>query len=123
MIEAERKQQDRVGDLLAEISEHVDESNCSKDAEAILWGRVAKVSEECGEAVAALIGATGQNPRKGVTHTLYDVKDELLDVALTALAAVEHLSANKGCSMYLFSEHVFHVYNRLLRVEADDDKG
>lgn len=28
------------------------------------WARVAKVSEEVGEAIAELIAATGQNPRK-----------------------------------------------------------
>lgn len=44
-----------------------------------------KVVEELGEAVAALIGMTGQNPRKGVTHTRADLVSELYDVALTAL--------------------------------------
>ena len=29
------------------------------------WARVAKLSEEVGEAIDALIGITGQNPRKG----------------------------------------------------------
>lgn len=47
-----------------------------------------KVQEEAGELAAALIGATGQNPRKGVTHTLDDVAYEAIDVAVTALVLV-----------------------------------
>jgi len=48
--------------------------------------RLMKVVEEAGEASAAYIGMTGQNPRKGVTHARVDVADELCDV--TAPAAV-----------------------------------
>lgn len=46
-----------------------------------------KVVEELGEAVGALIGITGQNPRKGVTHTEADLVGELFDVALSAYVA------------------------------------
>ncbi|WP_051570992.1 MazG-like family protein [Cryptosporangium arvum] len=49
--------------------------------------RVGKVAEELGEVWAAWIGATGQNPRKGHTHTPADVADELADVALAAATA------------------------------------
>ena len=91
---------------LAALSKWVDAANAHRDPEAILWGRVAKVSEECGEAIAALIGATGQNPRKGVVgHTGVVVK-ELLDVAVTALAAVEHIGGNHGTSMDMLADHV-----------------
>jgi NTP pyrophosphatase (non-canonical NTP hydrolase) len=50
-----------------------------------------KISEEAGEAAGAWIGALGQNPRKGVTHLRSDVADELADVVLTALVAIESL--------------------------------
>lgn len=50
--------------------------------------RVMKVGEEFGEAIAATIGATGQNPRKGFTHTWDDVAGELCDVAVSALVAL-----------------------------------
>ncbi|WP_230393383.1 MazG-like family protein [Plantactinospora alkalitolerans] len=53
--------------------------------------RILKVTEEAGEAAGAWIGMTGQNPRKGVTHSLDDVAGELADVALTALVAIESL--------------------------------
>lgn len=99
---------------LAALSLWVDEApaNAARDREAALWGRVAKVGEEHGEVIEALIGATGQNPRKGVTHTLTDVQKELLDVALTALCAVEHLTGASGKSMDLFVDHIAFVYER-----------
>jgi NTP pyrophosphatase (non-canonical NTP hydrolase) len=58
------------------------------------WGRTAKVAEECGEAIAALIGASGQNPRKGICNTYQDVVEELADVAITALCAIQHFTGD-----------------------------
>lgn len=86
----------QVGDALVALSRWIDEGNADRDREAVTWGRLAKIAEEHGEAIAAFIGATGQNPRKGVTHSMQDVRDELLDVAVTALAAYEHLDAHRG---------------------------
>jgi NTP pyrophosphatase (non-canonical NTP hydrolase) len=59
--------------------------------EANLTIRILKIVEEAGEAAAAWIGATGNNPRKDVTHTTADVADELADVAFAALVAIESL--------------------------------
>lgn len=102
--------------LLAYLSRWLDESQGDRDAEAILWGRVAKVSEEAGEAIAALIGATGQNPRLnpflGITHSYDDVVDELLDVAITAMTAVEDMTGNESRSLGLFHEKVGAVAER-----------
>ncbi|MEW2076782.1 MazG-like family protein [Streptomyces sp. NPDC013433] len=50
--------------------------------------RLMKVTEEAGEASAAYIGMTGQNPRKGTTHTPDDVADELCDVIIAAAVAL-----------------------------------
>ncbi|WP_267242849.1 hypothetical protein [Streptomyces sp. PR69] len=50
--------------------------------------RLMKVTEEAGEAAAAYIGMTGQNPRKGTTHTTADVADELCDVIIAAAVAL-----------------------------------
>lgn len=52
-----------------------------------------------GRAVAAYIGMTGQNPRKGVTHTQTDLCKELADVAITALCALAHFT-RKGYGTY-----------------------
>lgn len=98
--------------LLAALSRWLDEAQGGRDPEAVMWGRVAKVSEEAGEAIAALIGATGQNPRKGTTHTYEDVVGELLDVAVTALTAVEHLTGNGGRALDLFHDKVAAVSDR-----------
>lgn len=84
------------------LSRWVDESpaNAGRDPEARTWGRLSKVSEEGGEVVKAYIGVTGQNPRKGVYATMDDVRDELLDTALTALCAYEHLTDHRGASVH-----------------------
>lgn len=112
-LEAEQ-QPDRAATpaLLAALSRWLDEAQGDRDPEAVMWGRVAKVSEEAGEAIAALIGATGQNPRKGRTHTYDDVVGELLDVAVTALTAVEHLTGNDGQSLDLLHDKVATVSGR-----------
>lgn len=107
-----------LADHIRVVSTWIDDTpaNRSRDPEAALWTRVAKVIEEAGEAVAALIGVTGQNPRKGVTHTINDVRDELLDVAVTALAAVEHIDGNTGSSVPAFLVHVERRHDRLARL-------
>ena len=76
-------------DAVAAARRWLDEQNGSDQAELTL--RILKIIEEAGEAAAAWIGATGQNPRKGVTHTRSDVAAELGDVAFTALVAVSSL--------------------------------
>ncbi len=58
------------------------------------WARVAKVCEEAGEAISALIGYTGQNPRKGNTHVLDQVLGELADVVCTGTLAIQHFTKN-----------------------------
>jgi hypothetical protein len=110
------------GDMLTALSAWIDAPNAHKDAEAQLWGRVAKVAEEGGEAIAALIGMTGQNPRKGVTHDEKDLEGELFDVAVTALGAVAHIRANTNpdasepggdCLMDDFADHVSWLLHRV----------
>ena len=111
----------QLAEMVATASRWIDAygPNRARDYEAQLWGRVAKVGEECGEVIAAMIGATGQNPRKAVTHTLDDVREELLDVALTALAAYEHMTDNEGACIRDLERHVI---KRLRRVGLMPDK-
>jgi hypothetical protein len=106
---------------IAALSRWVDDApaNRSRDPEAALWGRVSKVAEESGEVIAALIGATGQNPRKGVTATMDDVGKELLDVALTALAAYEHINGNGGGSLAALVGHIEKTAVRAGLVDAE----
>ena len=68
------------------------------------WARVAKVTEEAGEAIDALIGLSGQNPRKGVYGDYNHLYDELCDVALTGLYALCHFTkdSDEACARLLF---------------------
>lgn len=53
-----------------------------------LQTRLMKLTEENGEVSQAYFGMMGINPRKGVTHTLDDLCDELADVMLAAAIAL-----------------------------------
>lgn len=59
------------------------------------WARVAKAAEEAGEAIDALIGCTGQNPRKGHSGTLEGLLGELGDVAVTGMLAIQHFTKDE----------------------------
>jgi len=95
-------------ELLAGISKWIDTSPAyvGLDPEAHNWRRISKMVEEAGEVFEAYFGALGENPRKGVTHRQADVIRELLDVAVAALGAVEHLTGNKGHSMNMLEAKV-----------------
>jgi hypothetical protein len=57
------------------------------------WARVAKIQEETGEAIAELILATGQNPRKPQdNHARERLLCELADTAMTAVYAIQHFT-------------------------------
>jgi hypothetical protein len=98
--------------LLAELSAWIDQAVPGTETER-LWGRTAKVAEEYGEVVAAIIGYLGQNPRKGRTNGLDEVIVELLDVATAALGAVESLTGNQGRSLMLLGGKVAAVHERM----------
>lgn len=95
-------------EVLRELSEWIDNSpeNAVRDPEARTWGRLSKVAEEAGEVITAYIGVTNQNPRKGVYATEDDVKKELLDTAVTALCAYEHMTGNRGNALLDLFTHV-----------------
>lgn len=58
--------------------------------------RLMKLTEETGEVMSAYIGMTGQNPRKGITHTPGDVAEELCDVIITAAVALYSFADHPG---------------------------
>lgn len=98
---------------LVTLSRWIDDSYDSRvDPETVHWRRVAKVAEEAGEAVSALGGFVGENPRKGYTHSREDVTRELLDTAVAALGAVEHLYGNTGRALELLDDHIAAVAAR-----------
>jgi len=73
--------------------------------------RVLKLSEEVGEVAQAVIGAKGQNPRKGTTHSWQDVESELCDVIITAMVALRTLTPDAAEA---FTFHLDRVVNRSL---------
>ncbi|MER7562915.1 MazG-like family protein [Streptomyces sp. NPDC097941] len=73
--------------------------------------RMLKLSEEVGEVSEAVIGAIGQNPRKGVSHTWDDVQGELCDVVITALVALRTLTPD---TREVFHRHLRGVTERSL---------
>lgn len=96
------------------LSQWINAGNVHRDPESVLWSRVLKVAEEAGEVYSALSGAIGENPRKGVTHSMDDVAEELLDVAVAALAAVEHLRDHDGHALALLNSKILRVHARAL---------
>ncbi|WP_340559198.1 MULTISPECIES: MazG-like family protein [Streptomyces] len=86
------------------------ESRVPPEQERLL--RILKVSEEAGEVAQAVIGAVGQNPRKGFSHTWEDVGSELCDVILTAMVALRSLTPE---AERVFAAHVAKVAERSLR--------
>lgn len=74
------------------IARFLNQHNGSEKQELTM--QILKLQEEAGEVAAAWIGMTGQNPRKGITHCLDDVLNELADVAITAMVAIRRLEGN-----------------------------
>jgi len=70
-----------------------------------------KITEEAGEVAQAVIGATGQNPRKGFSHTWEDVQAEVCDVVITALVALVRLTPE---ARRVFAAHLERVAAREL---------
>ncbi|WP_328539073.1 MazG-like family protein [Streptomyces sp. NBC_00344] len=90
------------------------EATACPPGEATLF-RILKLSEEVGEVAQAVIGATGQNPRKGVTHTWQEVEGELCDVIVSAMVALRTLTPDASD---VFAAHLRRVEERSLQVSA-----
>jgi NTP pyrophosphatase (non-canonical NTP hydrolase) len=71
--------------------------------------QILKITEEAGEVAEALIGVTGQNPRKGFSHTWRDVENELCDVIITAMVALTRVNP---AARSRFTEHLAAVAAR-----------
>ncbi|MEU6576922.1 MazG-like family protein [Streptomyces sp. NPDC046805] len=91
------------------------DDNRRYDGDAAVLLRVLKLQEETGEVAQAVIGATGQNPRKGVSHTWDDVQAELCDVVITALIALRTLTPD---TREVFERHLARVTQRSLGPSA-----
>ncbi|QPP09700.1 hypothetical protein G4Z16_28490 [Streptomyces bathyalis] len=79
------------------LVEWLDSANGEGEQETAM--RLMKLAEESGEVMQAYIGTTGQNPRKGRTHTSEDVATELCDVILTAAVALHRFSGDPAAAL------------------------
>ncbi|MEU3355123.1 MazG-like family protein [Streptomyces sp. NPDC037389] len=82
---------DHTWDLIHRLADRLDDhSTLPPEQRRIL--QILKISEEAGEAAEAVIGALGQNPRKGFSHTWDDVQAEVCDVITTGMIALRRLT-------------------------------
>jgi NTP pyrophosphatase (non-canonical NTP hydrolase) len=82
--------------------------------------QILKITEEAGEVAEAVIGATGQNPRKGRSHTWDDVQEELCDVIVTAMVALTRINPE---ARRLFADKLRRIELRSLGTGAADVAG
>ncbi|MFE2375959.1 MazG-like family protein [Streptomyces sp. NPDC059398] len=99
---------------VAQLRAWLDESASRPPQEQTLL-RILKLSEEVGEVAQAVIGATGQNPRKGASHSWQDVEAELCDVIVTAMVALRTLTPDAAD---VFAGHLERVAARSLNRPA-----
>jgi hypothetical protein len=76
--------------------------------------RVMKLTEETGEAVAAYLGMTGQNPRKGTCATTADLASELCDVIVTAMIALATITGTADDAEANLHAHLAARFTHLL---------
>lgn len=81
------------------------------------WARISKVIEELGETISAIIGATGQNPRKGITHKSTDIVDELADVVMTGILAIQHFTKDAPATRDILLQKQAFIYRRMMNLE------
>jgi hypothetical protein len=77
------------------------------------WARVAKAGEEVGDAIDALIGITGQNPHKGLYGTQDDLANELADVALTGIFAIQHFTKDTDATRQVIQARLARILARV----------
>lgn len=80
------------------------------------WARVCKRDEEHGEAIAELILATGQNPRKGRhPESARKLLEELVDRAMTGFYAVQHFTKDIDVTSEVITTVLDRHYGRIPR--------
>lgn len=68
-----------------------------------------KIQEEAGEVAEAVIGAMGQNPRKGHSHTWNDVESEVCDVIVTGMVTLIRMNPDAEA---VFAQHMQRIADR-----------
>lgn len=100
-------------DDLIRLSKWIDAHNAHRSEEFNMWSRTTKVTEEAGEVQKALRAYYGENPRKSEgLDDIVPVIEELLDTAVAALGAVEHILGHNGDSFELLESHIKYMARR-----------
>lgn len=81
------------------------------------WARIAKVQEELGEATAAFIALTQQNPRKAEIGTKEALLEELADTALTAILAMQHFTKDSVDTEHCLTARLIRLADRIQAIE------
>lgn len=81
--------------------------------------RLLKIGEEYGEAVEAQIGYTGQNPRKGITHTKEQYLAELADIVITATCAIQHVTQDEFETERIITQKLDGIIERSPEIERN----
>lgn len=79
------------------------------------WARISKIGEELGEAISEFVGITGQNPRKGIHGSQDAMLNELADVMLTAIMAIQHFTKSSSVTREVLRAKQRRVYERMVK--------
>lgn len=94
-----------------------DHSDLPREQRVLL--QLLKIQEEAGEVAEAVIGAMGQNPRKGHSHTWDDVESEVCDVIVTGMVALMRM--NPDGAEAVLAQHMQRIADRDLAGFATTD--
>ncbi|WP_336054433.1 MazG-like family protein [Streptomyces sp. CA2R101] len=93
---------------IAHLADRLEEHSTLPREQRILL-QLLKIQEEAGEVAEAVIGAMGQNPRKGHSHTWEDVEAEVCDVIVTGMVALSRMNPEAAT---VFARHMEGVVAR-----------
>jgi NTP pyrophosphatase (non-canonical NTP hydrolase) len=91
-----------------------DHSSLPREQRILL--QLLKIQEEAGEVAEAVIGAMGQNPRKGHSHTWDDVEAEICDVIVTGMVALARMNPD---AQAVFARHMDRIASRDLVAQRE----
>ncbi|MGA5287957.1 MazG-like family protein [Streptomyces pseudogriseolus] len=97
--------------LATRLEEH---STLPREQRVLL--QLLKIQEEAGEVAEAVIGAMGQNPRKGFSHTWEEVEAEICDVIVTGMVALMRMNAH---APEVFATHLDRIRHRDVDAAAE----
>lgn len=89
-------------ETIARLAGRLEEHSTLPREQRILL-QLLKIQEEAGEVAEAVIGAMGQNPRKGHSHTWEDVEAEICDVIVSGMVALSRMNPEAAT---VFARHM-----------------